>query len=78
MLELKDDRDIMGKDVFLNGQRIGWVSFGDLRAAHADRRPVTMLNTERGTRYHESFDAAVKFIEQETGQALEKETGGRL
>jgi hypothetical protein len=63
MIELKDDRDFMGKDVYFNGQRVGWMSFGDLRQSPEDRRPVTMLDAEKGTRYHQSQSAAVAFIE---------------
>jgi hypothetical protein len=63
MIELKDDRDFMGKDVYFNGQRVGWMSFGDLRQLPEDRRPVTMLDAEKGTRYHQSHSAAVAFIE---------------
>lgn len=62
MLELKTDRDVRGKDIFLNGERVGWVSYGDLREFPADRKPVTMLKAERGTRYHASWADAVAYI----------------
>ena len=64
MLELKTDRDVRGKDIFLNDECVGWVSYGDLRAFPADRKPVTMLRAERGTRYHASWDAAMKYINE--------------
>ena len=64
MLELRTDGDVRGKDIFLNGERVGWVSYGDLRDFPADRKPVTMLHAERGTRYHESWAAAMKYINE--------------
>lgn len=64
MLELKTDRDVRGKDIFLNGERVGWVSYGDLRDSYKDRRPVTMLKAERGTRYHDSWADAIKYINE--------------
>ena len=62
MIELKDDRDFMGKNVYFNGQRVGWLSLGDLRQSPDDRRPVSMLDAEKGARYHQSYSAAVAFI----------------
>ena len=64
MLELITDRDVRGKDIFLNGERVGWVSYGDLRDFPSDRKPVTMLHAENGTRYHESWAAAMKYINE--------------
>lgn len=64
MLELITDRDVRGKDIFLNGERVGWVSYGDLREFPSDRKPVTMLHAENGTRYHESWAAAMKYINE--------------
>ena len=64
MLELITDRDVRGKDIFLNGERVGWVSYGDLRDFPADRKPVTMLHAVNGTRYHESWEAAMKYINE--------------
>ena len=63
MIELKTDRDIMGMDVYFDGRRVGWLSFGDLRQSPEDRRPVTMLDAEKGARYHQNHSAAVAFIE---------------
>lgn len=63
MMELKNDSDFRGKDVYVDGERVGWLGLGDMRVSHADRRPVTMLAIERGTtRFHENYEAAVAYI----------------
>jgi len=63
MMEIKADREYLGKDVFFDGQRVGWMSLGDMREAPQDRRPRTMLEMDRGTMYHENYDAAIKYLE---------------
>jgi len=42
---------------------VGWLSFGDLRSLHEDRRPVTMLIMDKGTKYHDSMESAKRYIE---------------
>ena len=64
MLELITDTEVRGKDIFLNGERVGWVSYGDLRDSYEDRQPVTMLHAERGTKHHASFASAVAYIKE--------------
>ena len=64
MLELITDTEVRGKDIFLNGERVGWVSYGDLRDFPADRKPVTMLHAERGTKHHASFADALAYIKE--------------
>lgn len=62
MLEFKHDRDIKGQDIYLNGSRIGWVSFGDCRKMPKDRRPVTILNCEKVAKHHKSYNDALEYI----------------
>lgn len=63
MVEYKIDRSCDGYDVFFDGHPVGWVSFGDLRQLPDDRRPVTMLRMDKGTKYHDSLSAAKQYIE---------------
>ena len=63
MIEIKPDKEYFGRDVFFDGHRVGWLGLGDYREAPQDRRPVTMLQMDRGTRYHKNIDEAIKFIE---------------
>ena len=63
MIEYKIDRACDGQDVFFDGKKVGWLSFGDLRSLHEDRRPVTMLVTDKGTKHHDSMAAAKEYID---------------
>ena len=63
MVEYKIDRACDGQDVFFDGKKVGWLSFGDLRSLYEDRRPVTMLTMDKGTVYHDSMAAAKQYID---------------
>lgn len=63
MIEYKIDRACDGQDVFFDGKKVGWLSFGDLRSLHEDRRPVTMLTMDKGTKHHDSMAAAKAYID---------------
>lgn len=63
MIEYKIDRDCNGYDVLFDGKKVGWLSFGDLRALPDKRRPVTMLTMDKGTKYHDNMDVAKQYIE---------------
>ena len=63
MVEYKIDRACDGQDVFFDGKKVGWLSFGDLRSLYEDRRPVTMLVTDKFTKSHDSMDAARQYID---------------
>jgi hypothetical protein len=63
MIDYKLDRACDGQDVFFDGKKVGWLSFGDLRSLHEDRRPVTMLIMDKGTKYHDSMESAKRYIE---------------
>jgi len=63
MIDYKLDRACDGQDVFFDGKKVGWLSFGDLRSLYEDRRPVTMLIMDKGTKYHDSMESAKRYIE---------------
>jgi hypothetical protein len=63
MIVYKNDRACDGQDVFFDGKKVGWLSFGDLRSLYEDRRPVTMLIMDKGTKYHDSMESAKRYIE---------------
>lgn len=63
MIVYKNDRSCDGQDVFFDGKKVGWLSFGDLRSLHEDRRPVTMLVTDKFTKSHDNMDAARQYID---------------
>ena len=63
MIEYKIDRACDGQDVFFDGKKVGWLSFGDLRDMFEIRRPVTMLIMDKGTKYHDNMAAAKAYIE---------------
>jgi hypothetical protein len=63
MIEYKIDRACDGQDVFFDGKKVGWLSFGDLRSLYEDRRPVTMLIMDKGTKHHDNMDVAKQYIE---------------
>jgi len=63
MIEYKIDRACDGQNVLFDGQCVGWLSFGDLRDLPQDRRPVTMLAMDKGTKHHDSMAAAKQYIE---------------
>jgi hypothetical protein len=63
MIEYKINRACDGQDVFFDGKKVGLLSFGDLRSLYEDRRPVTMLIMDKGTKHHDSMDAAKQYIE---------------
>jgi hypothetical protein len=63
MIEYKIDRNCDGQDVFFDGKKVGWLSFGDLRSLYEDRRPVTMLIMDKGTKHHDNMDVAKQYIE---------------
>ena len=62
MIEYKIDRACEGYDVFFDGKKVGWLSFGDLRSLYEDRRPVTMLIMDKGTKYHDNLSVAKEYI----------------
>ena len=62
MIEYKIDRACEGYDVFFGGQCVGKVTLGDLRVLPQDRRPVTMLIMDKGTKHHDNLTAAKKYI----------------
>lgn len=72
MIEYKIDRACDGQDVFFDGKKVGWLSFGDLRSLHEDRRPVTMLVMDRGTKHHDNMGAAKAYIEATYQQYTKK------
>jgi hypothetical protein len=63
MIDYKIDRACEGYDVLFDGQCVGKVTLGDLRALPEDRRPVTMLTMDKGTKHHESWIKAKQYIE---------------
>ena len=63
MIQYIINRACDGYDVLFDGQCVGTVSLGDLRAMPEDRRPVTMLTMDKGTKYHESWTTAKQYIE---------------
>jgi len=62
IIEYKLNHNYTGQDVFLNGNKVGVLFYGDLTQAPQDRTPVTMINAEKGTRYHKDMQAAKKWI----------------
>ena len=74
MVEYKIDRACDGHDVFFDGKQIGWLSFGDLRAMPEDRRPVTMLTMDKGTKYHDSMALAKEYIDSVYQTYKQRET----
>lgn len=62
MIEYKPNHDYTGQDVFIDGDKVGVLLYGDLRQAPQDRSPVTMMNAEKGTRYHKDIQAAKEWI----------------
>ena len=63
MIEYKINRACDGQDVFFDGKKVGLLSFGDLRSLYEDRRPVTMLIMDKGTKHHDSMATAKHYIE---------------
>jgi len=74
MIEYKIDRACDGYDVFFDGKKVGWLSFGDLRSLHEDRRPVTMLVTDKFTKGHDSMAAAKAYIDNVYQTYKQRET----
>ena len=62
MIEYKSNHNYTGQDVFVDGDKVGALFYGDLRQAPQDRTPVTMMNAEKGTRYHKDIDTAKEWI----------------
>lgn len=63
MIEYKINRACDGFDVLFDGHRVGTLSLGDLRAMPEDRRPVTMLTMDKGTKHHDNVEVAKEYIE---------------
>jgi hypothetical protein len=61
MIEYRLDRPCDGQDIFFDGEKVGWMSFGDLRQMPQDRRPVTLIG--KGTKHHNSIADAQKYVE---------------
>lgn len=71
MIEYRVDRACMGKDIYFDGEHVGWMSFGDLRQMPEDRRPITLLG--KSTKHHDSLEQAKQFVEsfyQSTTRAI--------
>jgi len=62
-IEYKQNMDYTGQDVFVNGQKVGELLYGNLTQAPQDRTLVTMLSAEKGTtRYHKDMQSAKEWI----------------
>jgi len=73
MIEYKIDRNCGGQDIYFDGKRVGWLSFGDLREMPWNRRPETLLG--KGTQHHDSMEQAKQYVEsfyQTTLKAISK------
>lgn len=61
MIEFKVDRNCEGRDIYFDGEKVGWMSLGDLRQMPEDRRPITLLG--KSTNHHNSLEQAKQFVE---------------
>ena len=61
MIEYRLDRACDGQDIFFDGKKVGWMSFGDLRQVYEDRRPLTLIG--KGTKSHNSIAEAQQYVE---------------
>lgn len=62
LIEYKSNVHVSGYNVFVNGEKVGALLYGDCRLAPQDREFVTMLKAEKGTRYHKSMDSAKDYV----------------
>lgn len=61
-VEYKPNHEGTGQDIFVDNKKVGVLHYGDLRQAPQDRRPTTMLNAEKGTRYHKDIANAKQWV----------------
>jgi hypothetical protein len=62
MINYKLNHNYTGQDIFFNGEKVGALFYGDLTQSPQDRTPVTMINVEKGTRYHKDIQTAKEWI----------------